>query len=1059
MKKIIFITIICTLSSTYSFAQQNSNVIYGLVKTNDGRPLEGVTLSLKNSQTTVATNAAGHFNITAAVYPDTLKISHIGYRSKTIFVTRSTRGPLNIQLSPAPKQLHEVIVSTGYQKIPRERATGSFEQIDNQLLNQRAGSNILDRLEGVSSIFFDKHPNRPSISIRGFSTIHGLKSPLIILDNFPYEGNIENINPNDIKSVTLLKDAAAASIWGARAGNGVIVITTKQGNFNQPFTVSLNASLTIGQKPDLFYLNPISSKDFIDVEEYLFSKGYYENIEKNTSSRPPLTPVVELLIAARDGKISAEEAHKKIDQFRQEDVRSDFDRYMYQSSAEQQYTVNVGGGSDHIKYFISGGYDRNVDELASIYDRFTFRSSNTFKPVNDLKITTSVAYAQSKRQSGKPGYGNIPDLYPYAQLINSTGDAKALSLYRQTYIDTAGAGHLLDWNYYPFDDYKYDRKAITNREVIAGLNLNYHLTNNISLGFNYQFEQQSILTKEFHGIRSFYTRNLINKFSTIDWNTGTVEYNVPKGSILDRQRSKLSSHSGRIQFNYQYKWKRSHFTAVAGGEIRSIKNIGNGYRVYGYNPNNLQVANVDHVNRYTNYLNKRTTYIPSGLSETETLNHFISTYANAAYTYDGRYSVSASARRDASNLFGVNTNDKWTPLWSVGLKWNLSNENFYAFRPLSYLSIRATYGFSGNVDPHRSAVTTLYYIGRPARFTNLPNAIVHRFKNPDLKWEKDGMLNFGIDFSFARNLVTGSLEYYHKNGSNLLGQALVDYTAVPVATLIKNTASMTGEGIDIKINSKNIDRRFSWYTNVIFSYNRNQISEYYLDNKIGANYVGNGETFNPIEGKPLYSILSFKWAGLDKQGNPVGVINGHKSTDYAKIQYDSTTINDLVYSGPARPTVYGFLNNTLTWNNLSVTPCISYEFGSFFRKPSISYSMLFSNWEGNSDYAKRWKKKGDEAITNVPSMIYPVDGARDAFYNNAEVLVRKGGNIRLRYVNISYTINGGQLTHSSFKAIKIYLIASNLGILWKANDDNLDPNYIDRLPPSKHLTLGVNLTF
>lgn len=1060
MKKQILFVMATLMTFSFVHGQQAKHLLSGKVLAADTHnPISGAILFLKKSKKSAVTSDSGTFRIGLAMQQDTLVISHIGFQRQQKTVSTNDSSFIIIRLKEKITHLRNIVVSTGYQQIPKERATGSFEQIDNKHLNQRITTNILDRLKGVSSIYFDKNANRPPLGIRGLSTIKGPQNPLIVVDHFPYEGNIEDINPNDVKSITVLKDAAAASIWGARAGNGVIVITTQSGQFNQPFTASVNTNITIGQKPDLSYLNQISSSDFIDVERFLFSKGYYNNIENKISSRPPLTPVVEWLIAARDGKISTARANKEIEDLRQKDIRNDLEKYMYQSSIEQQYAVNVNGGSDRIKYFLSGGYNQNINDLASRYNRITFRSSTTFRPIKEVNITADISYTQSKNRSGKPGYRNIPDLYPYAQLADATGEAMSLSRYRQPYIDTAGDGRLLDWNYYPIEDYKYDKTTVNTSDLTANLGLSYQLAKSFNLDLHYQLEQQSTLTKDLHDIKSFYARDLINKFSVINWNTGNVQYNVPDGSILDRNYNRLQSHSGRIQLNYHHAWEHSRLNAIAGGEIRSIRSLGNGYRVYGYDENNLQVAHVDYVNRYTNYLSKRTTYIPNNLDETETLNHFISLYANAAYTYDGKYTFSISARRDASNLFGVNTNDKWNPLWSTGIKWNLSNETFYDIPYLPHISIRATYGFSGNIDQRRSAVTTLSYIGAPATYTNFPEALVHQYKNPDLKWERDGMLNIGIDFAFIRNILTGSLEYYHKKGTDLLGEALTDYTAIPVSTITKNTASMKGDGLDVKIHSINIDRRVKWNTDLILSYNKTKITRYYLDNEIGANYVNDGNTFNPIKGKPLYSILSFKWAGLDKQGNPVGMVNGHKSTDYTKIFYDSTTISDLVYSGPARPTLYGFFNNTFTWRGISITPCISYEFGAYFRKPSINYSSLFSNWKGNNDYAKRWQKPGDEAITNVPSMIYPDDSKRDGFYNNAEVLVRKSDNIRLDYVNITYHLKNLIPNNTIFRSLKIYLIASNLGIIWKANKDGIDPGYIDHIPTPRQITLGLNATF
>jgi TonB-dependent SusC/RagA subfamily outer membrane receptor len=213
-------------------------------------------------------------------------------------------------MEPVIGQLEGVVVNTGYQSIPKERATGSFVQIDRALLNRRISPDIISRLEGVASgLSFNANIPTQSkespFSIRGRSTITANTQPLIVLDNFPYDGDLNSINPNNIESITLLKDAAAASIWGARAGNGVIVINTRKGGLNRPLSVELVTNYTFSKKPDLFY-NPnfLNASSYIDFEQYLFSLGSYDADLNNTTTRPPLSPAVELMARKRAGLIS-----------------------------------------------------------------------------------------------------------------------------------------------------------------------------------------------------------------------------------------------------------------------------------------------------------------------------------------------------------------------------------------------------------------------------------------------------------------------------------------------------------------------------------------------------------------------------------------------------------------------------------------------------------------------------------------------------------------------------------------------------------------------------------
>lgn len=343
--KLLFLTFAHLLICAFAHSQ----IVTGkVVAAHTAEPLAGATIVLKHGKAAV-TQSDGTFIITLSGPADTLIVTHTGYNPKQVLVYASDL-PLTITLQPVGAAMEDVVVSTGYQQIPKERATGSFAVIDNKTLNMQIGTNILDRLNGVASgILFPQKLNGPGILVRGLSTIQGPATPLIVLDNFPYEGDIANINPNDVENITILKDAAAASIWGARAGNGVIVITTKKGRFNQPLRVTLNANITSAAKPDLFAVPQISSSDFIDVEQFLFSKGYY-NAEINSFYRTPLSPVVELLVKKSTGQLTAAEADAQINAYRNHDIRSDYYNYVYRSQLNQQYSVNLSAGSGNIAY-------------------------------------------------------------------------------------------------------------------------------------------------------------------------------------------------------------------------------------------------------------------------------------------------------------------------------------------------------------------------------------------------------------------------------------------------------------------------------------------------------------------------------------------------------------------------------------------------------------------------------------------------------------------------------------------------------------------------------------
>lgn len=1036
--------------------------VKGRIVNEKGEPVIA-TVTVKGTTNAVTTDVNGYFVIKGIDENATLIITSVTIEQplEVKINGKTDLATLNVKTKVTLGEDVTVQVNTGYQTLPKERATGSFAQVDNKSLNEQVGLNIINRLNGVvSGILFDNNINRPLFTIRGLSTINGAKSPLIVVDNFPYEGDINNINPNNIESITILKDAAAASIWGTRAGNGVVVITTKRGQFNQGLKLELNANINIVHAPDVFYTRPIKTEDFIDVERFLFDKGFYNSQITNTA-RPALSPVVELLIKRKNGQISSADSAIQINALRSLDVRRDFDKYVYTNAVNQQYSLNLRGGADKTAYLFSAGYDRNISEVDAQYKRYSFGSENLFRPFKDVLISVGATYTQINSETGKPSVDVFNSgSYPYAQLMDSSGNAlSVIRDYRKIYLDTTGVGKLLDWKYYPLEDYKHNKTANVAQDMLANIGLQYKFLKYFKVDVKYNYERQQVSSDNLRDKSSYYTRDLVNKFSQLNRSTGVVTYIVPNASILDKANSILEAKNYRSQLSFNRQWGRNDVSVIAGNEVRDIRTRINSNRIYGYNEETLISGNVDFVNTYPTFITGSKQAIPNNLTLFDKTSRFTSFYVNGAYTYNGRYTISGSARRDGSNLFGVKTNDKWQPLWSAGFGWDISKESFYKISVIDYLKMRATYGFNGNVIPNRPAVTTIAYMGA-ASITNFSFAQITQIANPSLRAEKTRMINLGLDFGLKKDILSGSIEYYFKKGTDLFGNSPIDWTTgLGTQVVSKNVADMKGQGLDLTLNSKIIDKKFKWITTLLFSFNTSQVTKYYLSDSSGLNYVSNGTTITGLVGRPVYSLVSFKWNGLDGFGNPVGIVNGHLSTNYQALTKDSAKIVNLVYGGSAIPKVFGAFNNSISWKGVTLGINIIYRLGYYFRKESINYSQLFNFQTGNADFGNRWKVPGDERTTNVPSMVYPANSNRDLFYTYSETLVRKADNVRIQYINLSYDLNTRALKNMPFKSLRIYLNAANLGIIWRANkiDNKIDPDYGSVIPPSKSFAFGIRI--
>ncbi|MGL5945847.1 MAG: TonB-dependent receptor plug domain-containing protein, partial [Sediminibacterium sp.] len=451
MKKICLLALLCL----YYNLSHGQTILKGQVQaatTNNPIPEALIYLSKARKQTISKTD--GSFEISTVIYPDTLIISITGYTTQRIVVNNSSY--LNIILQPNSTNLVDVEVQTGYQSVSVERATGSFAKINNELLNRKVGATILERLDGIASgLIFNRNrtpnANESAIQIRGRSTILANTQPLIVVDNFPYEGDINQINPNDIESITLLKDAAASSIWGVRAGNGVIVITTKKGRVSAAPRIQFNTNLTYGEKPNLYYQPQATGASIIEMESALFARGFYNG--RIGQRFPGLSPAVVIFNDRRNNLISAADSATQIQRLAGVDNRSELTDYFYRTTIAQQYALNISGGGERIQYYFSAGWDDSrFAQLGSSQNRVSLRNRTQIHVIpNKLSFSSDLNFTTSTTSNPSSAYLNNFSIYQ--SLVGANG--AALPVYRdytKAWLDTIGQGQLLPWHNKPYDD-------------------------------------------------------------------------------------------------------------------------------------------------------------------------------------------------------------------------------------------------------------------------------------------------------------------------------------------------------------------------------------------------------------------------------------------------------------------------------------------------------------------------------------------------------------------------------------------------------------------------------
>lgn len=1034
--------------------------IQGQVNDQNGMPIPGATLSI-NKMVIGQTDQLGKFSVIGKLM-DSLEINHLSFENKIIAMQEVLSGNQTIVLLPKRQLLQEVVLNTGYQSIVASKATGSTVQVNNELLNRRVGTNIVDRLQDVvPGLIFNRGVGAESnpFSIRGQNTIYTNATPLIVVDNFPFQGEINSLNPNDIESITVLKDAAAAAIWGVRAGNGVIVITTKTAKQSKEIKVSFNANTTAIEKNDLFSIPTMTNADYIDLENLLFKRGYYKSTE-TAVNKTALSPVVELLIANRDGKLSEQQLNEQLAILKTYDLRNDYQKYFARVGLNQQYNVNINGGGENSQFYLSTGFDQNAaSTIGNSHNRLTLNVGNTFYfNQKRLELSTKVTYAKSRNENNGLAYQDIrmnagATIFPYARIVDQNGQALILTKdYRVAFKNqTSTNTSLLDWEYKPLDEIKLSDNTSLQNDLRLNVSLKYKLFDGLSASLRYLNARNDKSTHMLFDQNSYYTRNLINTVSVINLD-GSVKRPIPLGAILDKGVAVSVTQNLRAQLNYLKNFNSGHaLNILSGYEIFDQHTNGYNNRFYGYDTDHALSKTVDYVSNFVSFINpqSKSNRIQSKDEQSELTDRYLSMFANLNYDYKNLYNFSASLRKDEGNLFGVNANLRGVPLYSLGLGWTISNEKFYKADWLSLLKLKLSYGTSGNVNKSLSSFTTAIYNDGANSETKLPYAQITNPPNPSLRWEKIKIANIGLDFILNKGKISGTLEYYRKNGTDLIG----DLSTAPSTGLITfrgNSANTKVQGFDASIHANLTQGRIRWQADLIFSSQNEKVGKYDFQ-RTALNYVTSLGI--PLTNRPLYAIYSYPWVGLESStGDPQGYVNGQLSTDYTKIMANFTPEN-ISYSGSARPTVFGAFRNSLKWRELELSVGINYRLGYYFRKKSINYNSEFGLGSQHADFGKRWQKPGDELFTQVPSIPTINNANRNYLYQYSDLLVDRADHIRLQDIHLSYLLH---TKGKFFNQVKVYGYMDNLALLWVSNKWKVDPDFQEgRLP--RTLAIGIKL--
>jgi TonB-linked SusC/RagA family outer membrane protein len=1090
----IFVPLAMCFLMLPALAQQKRTVT-GTVTGPDNSPLSNASVVVKGNKQGVKTDALGRFSISVDAGSQTLVISFVGMTTTELLVDASATS-VSVSMTQGAATLSEVvIVSTGYQTLPKERATGTFGTVSKEQLDKPAtniSSRIIGTTSGVQALRMDEEGN-PFFQIRGLSTLYSNQEPLVVVDGFPIQGSYNTVNPNDVESVTILKDAAASSIWGSRAVNGVIVITTKNAKRGTPLKVEFNAFTRIGGKIDLAYSRPhATSAEQVEYEKLAFDKWGAQTNAGNLISNNgwTWTPGQNALNEFKLGFITQARRDFILDSLKTLDNRQQISDLLLANPITKQYNMSMFSSTERTSNAFSFMFEENQSNFKETYnDRFllNYRNTASFTKWLDFNLNTMVQY--NKFTSNGSSLAEIQSLAPYEMLQNADGSYATTTLkYYTPVIARSVPVHLFpysDWTYNPVRETK--SRSNVNREYNARVQAGLIVKpmRGLSIESSIQYEHFNTQTRNLNDTNSFAVRNVVNQAAF--WNPGLPTAmttapipNLPKGSILTQSRTQAVAWNFRnlVRFNREFGTKHE-VNFVAGTEQQSrVVQVFSHPTTYGYNDATLQLGNFPNgpggtpVNgnqngtgaptnlTIRNWLNQTTGFgYTNGFSYTT--DRFFSAFGNVAYTYDDKYTLSGSARSDGANFITDDPKYRYNPFWSVGASWQMWKEKFMNnIDFIDRLTLRLTYGYNGNQDRSTSFIPLLSLTSTPNFLTNQYTAAFTSLGNPTLRWEKTGTTNFGIDYSLFRGKLSGSINLYQRKGKDLLANIAIP--AVNGSTFqFLNNAKMVNKGIELEMGTvMNITKDLRWRGNLNFSYNKNEITDLFITQYASFALTARNTSSYAV-GYNANSLWMYKYMGFNTAGQPT--VLGPDGVNYDMqtfIPGDARTYLDRTGTMVA-PYTLGFMNS-FEYKDFNLSFIVTGNFGHVFQRRGFNYPVQWSfasRMLANKFVGEVMTAKSSEMLTLPVNPAEPRFFFWDRFYNNFSYLSQSASWFRMQEINLSYNLPKKLLTKTGLGSFRVYVQGNDLFVIL-ANKYGEDPLYaLGTLNPRPKTTIGIKFDF
>lgn len=1088
--------------------EQELKYVSGVVTDQSGNPLPGATLLIKGTTTGMATNVRGEYKIGVPKEGEcTLIFSFMGMKTIQIKVGNRTR--IDVKMEEDLAEVDEVVV-TGYQNIDRRHLTSAVSSVRASDILTPGMTSIDQALEGrIPELVLMSNSGEvgatPRIRVRGTSTLLGNREPLWVLDGFIMQdpvsvstddlndpdyiniiGNaIAGINPQDIERIDVLKDASATALYGTRAANGVIVVTTKKGNIG-PAVFSYNHSSKYTRRPRYSdrNINLMNSQ-----QRVLFGKELCD-LHYSFPQNMPIVGYEGALNNYYNGLSTYDEFVENVKWY--ETVNTDWFDILTRDTYSHDHTFGVSGGNDNIRYYISLGYDREDGVSKTTYtERYTTRVNLNMTFSKKVRSNFSINGNVQKKNHLMSEIDAMNYAYNTTRALpcfNPDG-----TLYYYDKVAYGGSNRYSNkFRYNILNEIENSSNEYDGNTIGATLDIKLTPITGLDVTVSGNYSRSSTLQEQWWGEKTHYVARWKNGENEVLPQTGEYGYcYLPYGGILMTTNSISEGYTFRTQVDYRKLLgnNNQHLISLMGGfelngnTTRQISDENRGF----VKDRGLQfideLQNLDDFPYYKDWLNHNHRTITHGIS------HQVSGYFVLSYSYYNHFTLNLNGRFDVSNKFGSRSNERLLPVWSVSGNWNLQENILKNIEFISEFRLRGSFGIQGNMLEDQSP-NLIIKQGTLETMYNENVSTIARYPNPNLRWEETRQLDGALSVGFFDSRLGMEFSIYHKKTTNCFTDVQVSsVNGVAGHTYVMNGGNLKNSGYSITLSATPVKNKdFQWRFSTYYYGNFNKVQSESVESYTLSDYL-NGTAL--VDGEAISSFYSYKFLGLNPlNGTPVfDDYNDRKHLlEYKTLE--ETVLMTMEKSGQRDPIFSGNFSNNFTYKNFSLAMNLSYSLGSKVRLFAL-YSPIISGISAEAnvrkEFVNRWMAPGDEKYTNIPVIMSPTDpdymkylshfsgGVTSAthiqnfassvwdMYDKSDIRVVSGNYLKCSSMSLRYTIDPKWLKKTPFSSMSFSLSALNLFTISAKELKGQDPSQAGFDTPNLSVrpsyTFQFNVTF